>query len=248
MQVFGKFKVVHELEYLTKCYMYINENEEDKCDVEKIDLLLKKKNKNVVGTVFLYNPSTAPLGYNVDEKLQNQGFVFDDKFVEIKDEDAVRIVAKSLKRYKGKLIEVKYLFNYNKKDIQPTSTLEVLDMDLEKVHTNLLTVFAKKDNFHDYKNISYNGQFIFFAWGHKFDRHHTNISTYATNIAQWAKKTGKEIAFVYDGSQEEDYSFEYTRFLFPVNFGKLKTIVPYAITEIFSQDVIKPYCIKNLTK
>lgn len=246
MQVFGKFSIVHDLEYLKKCYIYINENDEDNCDSEKLNLLLKKKSKNVVGTIFLYNPTTAPIGLNIDEKLSHQGFDFDGGFVEIQAEDAVRITAKSLKKYKGKLVEVKYLFNYNKKDIQPTSTLEVLDMDLEKLHTNLLTVFAKDDNFHDYKNISYNGKFIFFAWGHKFDRHHTNISTYATNIAQWAKKTGKEISFVYDGSHEEDYSFEFTRFISPVNFGKLKTIVPYAINEIFSKDIVEPYCIKDL--
>ena len=74
------------------------------------------------------------------------------------------------------------------------------------------------------------------------------LPTYALNIARWAKKTGKEIAFVYDGSQEIEDSFEYTKFIFPSNFGKLKTIVPYAINEIFSKDTIKPYCIKNLTK
>ncbi|MEA2050929.1 MAG: hypothetical protein U9O56_09400 [Campylobacterota bacterium] len=246
MQVFGKFKVIHELEYLVKTYLYISEDKDDICDVDRLNLLLKRRNKNVAGTLFLYNPATAPIGYKVDERLQNQDFVFDNNFVEIQLEDAVRIVGKNLKRYRGKLIEIKYLFNYNKKDIQPTSTLEVFDMDLEKLQTNLLTVFAKQDNFHDYKNISYNGQFIFFAWGHKFDRHHTNISTYAANIAQWAKKTGKAITFVYDGSQEEDYSFEYTRFIVPDNFGKLKSIVPFAIGEIFDQDTIKPYCIKNL--
>ncbi len=248
MQVFGIFKEVHELEYLTKCYMYINQNEEDKCDVDRLNELLKKKNKNVAGTVFLYNPNTAPINCKVDEKLTNQGYIFDGNFVEIHAEDPVRIVAKSLKKFKGKLIEVKYLFNYNKKDIQPTGALEVLDMDLEKLHTNLLTVFAKEDNFQDYKNISYNGKFIFFAWGHKFDRHHPNISTYATNIALWAKKTGKEIAFVYDGVQDEENSFEYTRFLHPCNFGKLKSIVPNAINHIFAKETIEPFCIKELIK
>ena len=248
MQVFGKFKVVHELEYVVKTYLYLNENEDDKCDTDRLNLLLKKKSKNIAGTIFLYNPNVAPLGYRIDEKLQNQDFTSFNKFVELQLEDAVRIVAKNLKKYRGKLVEVKYLFNYNKKDIQPTSTLEVLDMDLEKLQTNLLTVFAKDDNFHDFRNVSYNGKFIFFAWGHKVDRHHMNISTYATNIAQWAKKSGKEIGFIYDGSQELEDSFEYTKFIHPVNFGKLKTIVPYAISEIFKKDVVEPYCIKDISK
>lgn len=245
MQVFGKYKEVHELEYLTKCYIYINK-EGETIESSDLDLLLKKKNKNVAGTIFLYNPTMYPVGYSKTEKLQEQEFRFDDKFYELETEDAIRLVSKHLKKYEGKLIEVKYLFSYIKDDIQPTSVLEVFDMDLEKVHTNQLTVFAKKDNYHDFKNISYNGKFIFFAWGHKFDKHHTNISTYASNISQWAKKQNKEISFIYDGSMDEYDSFEYTKFFHPVAFGKMKQIIPIAIEEIFSKDEIKPFCIKGI--
>jgi len=245
MQVFGKFKEVHELEYLTKSYLYIPFKDENSVDIEididQFNQLLKKKNKNVAGTVFLYNPWTAPLGLDKKEKLSYQDFRFNDKFHELQVEDAVRIMGRNLKRYAGQIVEIKYLFNYNKEDIQPTSTLEVFDMDLEKLHTNLLTVFAKTDNFHDYKNISYNGKFIFFAWGHKFDKHHTNIATYASNIAHWAKKLNKEIGFIYDGVKDEEGSFEYTRFISPVSFGKLKLVIPPAIATVFSRDVIAPY-------
>jgi hypothetical protein len=245
MQFFGKFKEVHDLEYLVKSYIYIptkDENNEDiNIDQEQLSILLKKKNKNVAGTIFLYNPFTAPLGFDKNEKLSLQGFRFNDKFHELQIEDAVRIVGRNLKKYAGKLIEVKYLFNYNKENIQPTSVLEVFDMDLEKLHTNLLTVFAKHDNFHDYKNISYNGKFIFFAWGHKFDKHHPNIATYASNIAQWAKKLDKEIGFIYDGVKDQEDSFEYTRFIHPVSFGKLKQVIPSAIQTVFSKDIIEPY-------
>jgi len=240
MQVFGKFKELHDLEYLVKCYIYICKEGEE-IDTEELNRLLKKKSKNVAGTVFLHNPYTAPIGYNLDEKLAMQDFRFDDKFHELQIENEIRIVGKSLKKYDKKLIEVKYLFNYNKENIQPTSTMEVFDMDLEKLHTNLLTVFAKEDNFHDYKNISYNGKFIFFAWGHKIDRHHTNIEVYASNIAQWAKKSGKEIGFIYDGVKDEEDSFEYTRFYSPYTFGKLKLVIPEAINQVFAKDEIKPY-------
>jgi len=242
MQFFGKIKSLHDLEYITKAYIYINKSEDEKLTIEELNLLLKKKNKNVAGTVFLHNPATVPLGYNLEEKLAYQDFVFDDNFHELEIEDPVRIISKALKhKYKGKLIEVKYLFNYNKKNIQPTKAMEILDMDLEKLHTNLLTVFAKTDNFQDYKNISYNGKFIFFAWGHKIDRHHTNIALYATNIAQWSKKAGKDIAFIYDGVRDEEGSFEYVRFFEPYQFGKLKLVVPEAINQIFSKETIKPY-------
>ena len=240
MQVFGIFKEVHELEYLTKCYLYIH-SEGEEITVDEMKLLLKKKNKNVAGTIFLHNPYTAPVGMKLGEKLCFQDYKFNGEYSELQVDNDVRIVGRNLKRYKGKLIEIKYLFNYNKENIQPTSTMEVLDMDLEKLHTNLLTVFAKHDNFQDYKNISYNGKFIFFAWGHKIDRHHTNIAVYASNIAQWAKKQNKDIGFVYDRVRDEEDSFEFTRFFSPYNFGKLKHVVPDAIGQVFSKEIIKPY-------
>lgn len=245
MQFFGKLKTLHDLEYITKSYIYIphkDENREDiQIDTKQFNLLLKKKNKNVSGTIFLYNPQTAPLGFNMQEKLSYQGFRFDNNFHELNINNEVRVIGRALKKYAGQLIEVKHLFNYNKENIEPTKVLEIFDMDLEKLQTNLLTVFAKDDNFHDYKNISYNGKFIFFAWGHKFDRHHTNISTYASNIAHWAKKLDKEIGFIYDGVKDEKDSFEYTRFFSPQSFGKLKLVIPSALETVFSQEVIKPY-------
>jgi len=245
MQVFGKFKEIHDLEYLVKSYIYIpllDENNEDlEIDADQVNILLKKKNKNVAGTVFLYNPCTAPKDLKVTEKLVNQGFRFDDKFYEVHIENEVRILGRNLKRYRGQLVEIKYLFNYNKENIEPTSVLEVFDMDLGKLNSNQLTVFAKNDNFHDAKNISYNGKFIFFAWGHKFDRHHNEISLYASNIAQWAKKSGKEIGFIYDRVKDEADSFEYTRFFKPVSFGKLRLVIPPAIETVFSKDIIEPY-------
>jgi hypothetical protein len=245
MQVFGKFKEVHDLEYMVKSYIYIpnkDENNEDiLIDTEQLELLLKKKNKNVEGTVFLFNPNTVPIDMKKNEKLSYQGFKFTDKFHEVQIENEVRILGRALKKLRGKLIEIKYLFTYNKENIEPTSVLEVFNMDLEKLQTNQLTVFAKKDNFHDAKNISYNGKFIFFAWGHKFDRHHSDISLYASNIAQWAKKSGKDIGFLYDGVKDAEGSFEYTRFFKPTSFGKLRLIIPTAIETLFSKDKVSPY-------
>lgn len=247
MQLFGKYSLVHDLEYLNKTYIYINKDTDEKIDSKDLEVLLKKKNKNVAGTLFLYNPFLYPIGYKNDQKLQDQDFNFNNKFVELEPDSSIRVISRGLKHnYKGKLIEVKYLFNYLKDNIQPTSALEVFDMDLEKIYTNQLTVFAKNDNYHDYKNISYNGKFIFFGWGHKFDKHHPNIALYASNIAQWAKKQGKEIGFIYDGVTDEANSFEYTRFISPVAFGRLKDIIPIAIDKIFTNNEIKPFSIKGI--
>jgi hypothetical protein len=119
-------------------------------------------------------------------------------------------------------------------------------MDIEKLKTNQLTVFSKEYNYHDYKNISYNGKFIFFAWGHKFEKSLMNINIYASNIAQWASKQGKEIGFIYDATADESDSFEYTRFIHPVSFGKLKVILPKAFDMVFSKDKVEPFCLKDI--
>jgi len=245
MQVFGKFKEVHDLEYIVKSYLYIPHKDENNTDItigtEELNTLLKKKNKNVAGTIFLFNPSNAPKNLHIGEKLRNQDFTFPDEFVETHVPGEVRIVGRNLKRYRGQLIEIKYLFNYNKENIEPTAVLEVFDMDLGKLNSSQLTVFAKNGNFQDPKNISYNGKFIFFAWGHKFDRHHTEIELYASNIAQWANKTGKEIGFIYDRVKDEEDSLAYARFYKPASFGKLKFVIPPAIEAIFSKEKIEPY-------
>ncbi len=95
MQLFGKIKTVHDLEYIVKTYVYIP-FEDEEISIDDLELLLKKKNKNVAGTIFLFNPFTAPLGYKKDEKLSYQDFKFDDKFHPLQLEDQVRVIAKAI--------------------------------------------------------------------------------------------------------------------------------------------------------
>ena len=133
------------------------------------------------------------------------------------------ILASSIKdEYKGKLIEIKYLFNINKADIEPTPILEEFDADLDKYSSNQLTRFDKYLNYQDYLNISYNGKFVFFACGHKYDRHHKNIITYAKNIVSQTQKLGKEIFFMYDNNYHEYECVEKAYFLSPLATGKIK--------------------------
>ena len=75
MQFFGKIKSVHDIEYIVKSYVYIPLKEEE-ITVEDLEVLLKKKNKNVAGTIFLYNPCTAPLGYKKDSTCNIFIFLF----------------------------------------------------------------------------------------------------------------------------------------------------------------------------
>ncbi len=78
MQTFGIFSTNFDHEYLTKHYIYINEKDEDREDIkisiQDLKRLLKKKSKNVAGTIFLYNPAISPVGYDNNSPLEEQGF------------------------------------------------------------------------------------------------------------------------------------------------------------------------------
>jgi hypothetical protein len=239
MQAFGKFATEHELEYLVEHYLYFNEPDE-KITADDLKVLLKKKNKNVAGTIFLYNPVMAPAGYNTDRPLAEQGYEFDGRYTELQFEKLMDIFQSRIKGFEGKLIEVKYLFNYNRPDIEPTSVLETFNEDIEKHPSFQYTRFSRELNYHDVKNIRLSGKFVFFAWGNKFDRHHPNILNYAKAIFEQSRKIGKASAFIFDPKMKQQWSEEEVRFLPPVVSGKLKTRVTEAIAKAFSTNPPQP--------
>lgn len=227
MQTFGQFSTNFDHEYLTKHYIYINEKDEDREDI-KIDIsdfenMLKKKRKTVAGTIFLYNPTISPVGFNNDSLLADQGFEFSDEFHELNFNDMMNLFSKSIRDgYRGKLLEIKYLFNLNKANIEPTPILEELDADLDKYNTNQLTRYDKKLNYQNYNNMSLNGKFVYFGSGHKYDRHHKEIITYAKNIAAQALKLGKKVYFTHDNNYDANECIDVAYFLSPLAVGKIK--------------------------
>ena len=227
MQTFGQFSTNFDHEYLTKHYIYINEKDENREDI-KIDIndfenMLKKKRKTVAGTIFLYNPTISPVGFNNDSLLADQGFEFDDEFHELNFNDMMNLFSKSIRDgYRGKLLEIKYLFNLNKANIEPTPILEELDADLDKYNSNQLTRYDKQLNYQDYVNMSLNGKFVYFGSGHKHDRHHKEIIAYARNIAAQAVKLGKEVYFTHDNNYDADECIDVAYFLSPLAVGKIK--------------------------
>lgn len=227
MQTFGQFSTNFDHEYLTKHYIYINEKDEDRQDI-KIDIndlknMLKKKRKTVAGTIFLYNPTISPVGFNNDSLLADQGFEFSDEFHELNFNDMMNLFSKSIRDgYRGKLIEIKYLFNLNKANIEPTPILEELDADLDKYNTNQFTRYDKQLNYQDYLNLSLNGKFVYFGSGHKHDRHHKEIIAYARNIAAQAVKLGKEVYFTHDNNYDAHECVDVAYFLSPLAVGKIK--------------------------
>lgn len=229
MQTFGKFSTNFDTEYLVEHYIYINEKDESrediKIDISDLETMLKKKRKHVAGTIFLYNPTLSPIGYNTNSRLAEQGFEFDDNFHELNFNTMMNIFSKSIRDgYRGKLIEIKYLFNLNKPDIEPTAVLEEFDADLDKYRSNQLTRYDKNMNYHDYLNIRVSGKFVFFAFGHKVDRHHKEIMKYTRNISTQIQKLGKEIAFMHDNNYYQEECVDVAYFLSPFATGKMRDI------------------------
>ena len=106
MQTFGKFATNFDHDYVTKHYIYINEKDEDREDI-KINLndlkkMLKKKSKTVAGTIFLYNPTISPIGFDNNSSLTDQGFEFNDEFHELNFNDMMNLFSKSVRDgYRG---------------------------------------------------------------------------------------------------------------------------------------------------
>jgi len=225
MQTFGKLETNFDTEYVTQQYIYINETHEDKDKItlEEFEDLLKRKRKTVAGTIFLYNPTLAPLGYNNDSLLSEQGFEFDDEFHEFELNNMMKLFSSSIKNgYRGKLIEIKYLFNLNKGNIEPTPILEEFDADLDRYRSEQLTRYDKNLNYHDYLNIRLSGKFVYFGSGHKYDRHHKEIIKYSRNIAEQAIKLGKDVSFTHDNNYDADECIGVAYFLAPLAQGKIK--------------------------
>jgi len=239
MQAFGKFATEHGLEYLIEHYLYFNEPDK-KITADDLKILLKKKSRNVAGTIFLYNPVMAPKGYNTDSLLTEQGYGFDGKYTELQFEKLMDIFQSRIKGYEGKLIEIKYLFNYNRPGIEPTMVLEAFNEDVEKLFSHQSTSFSRELNYHDVKNIRISGKFVFFAWGHKFDQTHSNIINYAKSIYEQSGKIGKIPAFIYSNSLGRKESEKEVWFFHPVASGKLKTKITGAIAKAFCSNPPKP--------
>ena len=238
MQTFGRFSTNFDSEFLSEHYLYINEKDEENQDIKitlkEFEALLSNRRKTVTGTIFLYNPLIAPLGYKTTSKLAFQGYVFDDKLCELEANEIVNLCSQSIREgYRGKIIEIKYLFNLNKPNIEPTFVLEEFESDLDRYYSTQLTRYDKALNYHDYLNIRLTGKFVFFACGSKYDRHHKEIIKYVNNIANQAVKLGKEVAFIHDNNHPKEDCIEANYFLEPLIPGKMRDKRIYAFKGAF---------------
>ena len=243
MQIFGKYKTNFDMDYLAEHYIYFNESEEDKIDIKELETMLKKKRKHVAGTVFLYNPETSPTGFKMSRFLQNDGFEAYNEFVKINENKMAYVLNAGLKdSCKGKLVEIKYLFSYNRENIEPTPILEEFDADLDKLTSSQFTRYDRELNYIDVPNIRLSGKFVFFGMGHKYDRHHKNIINYARALSNHVAKLDKTVVFMHDNNYDSDEALNIAYFLSPLATGKAKEKRANGFKEVFSTN--PPHIVK----
>jgi hypothetical protein len=234
MQVFGKFSTNFDMDYLVEQYMYINESEDEKITVEDVENMLKKKRKHVAGTIFLYNPERTPVGFKMSRFLQEDGFDKYDELVPLNETPKDYILNAGLKEhYKGKLIEIRYLFTYNRENIEPTPIIEEFDADIDKLTSTQLTRYDRNLNYIDIPNIRLTGKFVFFGIGHKYDRHHKAIIAYARALSEHVNKLDKNVVFMYDNNYDPDECIERAYYPSPFATGKAREVRANAVKQIF---------------
>lgn len=235
MQIFGKYETNFDMDYLTEHYIYFNAQDES-ITPKDLQAMLKNRRKTVAGTLFLYHPQTSPKGYKLSNFLQNEGFDAYGEYVELNEDAMSYVLNAGLKhQYQGKLVAVKYLFNYNRENFQTkTAIVDEIEGDMEKLTSMQLTRHDKTLNYLDIPNVRINGKFVFFGMGHKYEREHVMIHNYATALVAQVQKLGKEIVFIYDKNYNEEEALNNAYFISPLMQGKYKEIAANAFKEVFS--------------
>lgn len=244
MQFFGQYDTRFDEEFLVESYLYFNKEDEE-LTVDEFKQLIKTqklKKKNIAGTIFMYNPFYFPHGYDENKSLTSQDFDFNSGFHQLKIEKEIALFRANMKDYEGQLVQIRTLFNLNIKNIDQLEILMKLNEDTELLNTNQLTHFDKQMNYLDVANLTINGKFVFFAWGHKINpKEFLYISTYARSIYDKAIQMQKKIAFIYKQSTQIDYAKEHLHFLHPSDGNKFQHRMTDCLEKAFSTK--PPQCV-----
>jgi hypothetical protein len=249
MQYFGKYESGFSREFLSKGYFYIPV-EDEQLSVKEFEALIKTNKlvkKNTVGTVFLYSPYYHPIGLDTSKYLDVQNFDRFGEFVEIQVQKELTLFRKYLKEYKGKLIEVKYLFNLNSHNIDSAENLMALNQDCELLNSGQLTIFDKSMNYHDEYTMQIQGKFIFFAWGVKINfKEFCHISNYAKALYDKCIQSQKSVSFVYKKSVGEEDARQYMKFVHVLPTKRLKSETSDAFFEAFKTTPPSIICLDDV--
>ena len=244
MQYFGTIETKYEEIFLTQSYMYFNvEGEEITANEfkEKIKTT-KDRKKNIVGTVFLYNPIVTPMGFDSNKYLLEQEFEDFDKLIELKAETYITVFKQAMREScKGKIVEIKNLFNLIENHIDVPSLLTKFNQDLEKYNSAQNTEFDRDIMYVDAANFIPAGKFVLFCWGEKIkEKEFPYINEYAKTIYQNALKLGKKVVYVYKKEKSEAGAIEYLQFSNPMQNSKYKNSISSAIKKAFEEFPPKP--------
>jgi len=240
MQFFGKYDTRFESEFLVESYFYFNEEDEELSprEFEKLINNKKAKKKNIAGTIFMYNPYYYPEGYDENKKLSQQDFEFDGEFQNLKVEREMTLFKQKLGRYKGKVVQIRFLFNLNIKNFDTPEILMTSNEDIEMLSTEQLTRYDREMNYLDVGNLSINGKFVLFAWGNKINqKEFIYIHDYAKSIYDKSVQMQKNVIFVHKKSTQKEYAIEHLQFLHPIATGRFKDRMPDAFAEVFGPEV-----------
>ena len=236
MQFFGKHETRFDREFLVESYLYFNEENEELTPKEFEQKIKnrKLKKKNIAGTIFMYNPFYYPVGFDEKKKLSDQGFEFDGEFQNLKMEREITVFKQNIKGYEGKIIQIKYLFNLNIKNIDTDEILMTTNDDVEMLATEQLTRFDRDLNYLDINNLELNGKFVLFAWGSKINpKEFVYIHDYAKSVYEKCIQMQKNVIFVYKRSTQKNYAIDNLQFLHPIGSGRFKDRLPDAFAEAF---------------
>lgn len=240
MQYFGTFETKYEEVFLTSSYMYFNYDEEDVITAKDLKAKLKTnkdRKKNIIGTVYLYNPVVTPVGFDSNTFLLDQDFNKFGEMVEIKAETYITTFKQAMSETcKGKIVEIKNLFNLVEEKIDASSLLMKFNSDLEKYNSFQNTEFDRDIMYLDAANLIPSGKFVFFAWGDKInEKEFPYISEYANTLYENVLKLGKKAAYVYKHEKTEAGAINYLQFSHPMQNIKLKNTISAAIKKSFEE-------------
>ena len=237
MQFFGKYDTNFGEEFLVESYLYFKKDDEDDLSVEEFEQLIKNKKlkkQNIAGTIFMYSPFYFPIGYHEKKTLTSQDFDFDSGLQMLKIEREIALFRAHIKGYKGQIIEIRTLFNLNMKKIDHLDILMKLNEDAELLNSSQLTHFDKSLNYIDVGNLTINGKFVFFAWGHKINPNEfLYLYNYAKSIYDKCVQMQKKISFIYKRSTQLEYAKTHLHFLHPNDAGKFTFRMPDSLEKVF---------------
>ncbi len=240
MQYFGTIETKYEEIFLTESYMYFNHDEEDVITAKELKDKIKTgklRKKNIIGTVILYNPIAIPMGFDSKKFLLDQDFEDFDKMIELKVENYLTIFKQAMRdTCKGKIVEIKSLFNLVEKNIDSSKLLIKFNEDLEKYNSKQNTEFDRDIMYIDAQNYIPNGKFVFFSWGDKISqKEFPYINDYAKLIYDNTIKLGKKIVYIYKEEKSEQGCIEYLQFSHVDQNNKYKNSISNSVKEAFKE-------------